>query len=90
MPETFILSSGEKIKVKDHSGVGFYTEGLAVFKVYYPENLADCRHCNFCRYNKDFNTFKCILTEEYLPKDNLDFMGKRCPIIFKESDNANS
>ena len=62
------------------SGVDFYVEGICHFSVYFPEGKADCRHCDFCKYNKDFQTYKCILTEEYIDRIDLNKRGIRCPV----------
>lgn len=84
MADTFIISEGKRYKVKDHSGIGYYTEGLAVFKVFFPEGNVGCRHCEHCHYKNEYGTYKCYLTKEYLNKSDLDQCGKQCPIIFEE------
>lgn len=61
-------------------GVRFYVEGICHMSVYFPEGLADCRHCRFCKYNKDFQTYKCMLTDDYIDKVDLNKRGRACPI----------
>lgn len=66
-------------------GVNWYTEGIARFAVYFPEGNTDCRHCPFCRYNEAFHTYRCLLTEEYIEKYDLDKRNRLCPIEFEET-----
>ena len=68
------------------SGVDWYAHGVASFPVYFPEGQACCRYCRFCKYSKDFNTYRCLLTEEFLFKELLDERGQRCPITFEKTE----
>ncbi len=68
------------------SGVSWYTKGIAQLDVYFPEGKTNCRYCTFCKCNKDFNTFKCMLTEEYILKENLSQRGRLYPITFDKGE----
>ena len=63
----------------------WYTCGEARFPVYFPEGMADCRHCPFCRYLEDFRVYRCRLTDDYIERQDLDGRHRRCPIVFDET-----
>lgn len=64
--------------------VTMYAHGVASFDVFFPEGHADCRHCQFCRYNEPFNLFKCVLTHDYIEKSALNHRHQNCPIKLDE------
>ena len=49
--------------------VEYYTHGIAKIDVYFPEKEVNCRHCVFCKFNANFQTFSCVLTDDYISKD---------------------
>ena len=65
-------------------GVSFYTKGTATFDVYFPEDKADCAHCQFCflPQNDDLKRHKCSLTGEFLYAPAIG-RGRECPITVK-------
>ena len=67
------------------SGVSWYAKGEIRMMEYFPQGLANCRHCRFCKYNKDFSVYRCFLTDESIDKAALNNRGEQCPIIFEET-----
>lgn len=65
-------------------GVKFYTKGIAVVEIHFPESEVKCTWCRFCRKD-DMGRHWCRLTNEmiYNPAAGL---GEECPIVFKEND----
>lgn len=68
------------------SGVDWYTKGLAVVEVSFPEDDVRCRNCRFCRPEKEAGRFWCRLTNEIIY--NIDAMDGRCPIQFLEEEKS--
>ena len=68
------------------SGVDFYAEGTAIFKVYFPDGQANCRHCPYCRYSEAFQLYRCNLTDAYIERLDLNRRHVNCPIVFDKTD----
>lgn len=61
-------------------GVQWYTQTTIAFDEYFPEGRVCCRVCRFCRYDKNFGAFSCMITNECLERENLDGRGKDCRV----------
>lgn len=68
------------------NGCDFYVKGTCSFDVYFQNGFTDCRHCEYRMFDKNFQTYECYLTKEYIDKANLDKRGIRCPITFDFDD----
>lgn len=67
--------------------VDFYAKGIAIVPVYFPEGQINCRHClDFCKYNKDLQTYYCLLTHRYIDKNHLNKRDTFCPIELEVSE----
>lgn len=66
------------------NGITEYTEGKAVFPVFFPKGKEDCRHCGFCYYVEAFAVYKCRLTDSYIEKVDINRRHSGCPIILQE------
>ena len=69
------------------NGVDWYTKGIALVDVSFPENDVCCRNCRFCRPEKEAGRFWCRLTNEIIY--NIDALDERCPIQFFEGREKN-
>lgn len=69
------------------NGVDWYTSGVALVEVNFPENDVRCRHCKFCRPEKEAGRFWCRLINEIIY--DIDTIDGRCPIQFYEQDKIN-
>ena len=67
------------------SGVSWYTRVTMRFDYFFPEGLADCRHCDFCTYSENFQTYRCRLTNEFVDKSQLNSRGQMCPAVFDDT-----
>lgn len=59
-------------------GVRFYTKGIAVVGVAFPENQVCCRWCQFCRAEESMKRHWCRLTNNVIY--NIEALGANCPI----------
>lgn len=66
--------------------VTFYSQGTAVFNVFFPDGKADCRHCEYCYYSEPFNIYRCRLTSAYIEKAELNRRNDKCPVQFEDTD----
>lgn len=67
------------------SSVDFYTEGTVKMRVTFPHGIVDCRHCRFLRYREPYGMFQCVLTDEWISKDELDERNQWCPIKIQDT-----
>lgn len=65
-------------------GVLTYAHGVATFDVYFPDGRADCRHCPYCRYYEAFANYRCVLTNDYIERTELNRRHVNCPITMEE------
>ena len=62
------------------NSVDFYTTGVIRMNIHFPNGMADCRHCRFCRFREAFNTYQCSLTDDFMEKYDLDMRHPNCPV----------
>lgn len=65
-------------------GVNYYTKGIAIMDVFFPEDQVKCYWCNFCRKD-DMGRYFCRLTNEMLYSPTLG-LGNDCPITIIEKE----
>lgn len=68
-------------------GIEWYKKGTAVFPVYFPHGLADCRHCSFLRNVEHIALHRCALTEALIERGDLGNRHPLCPVKFEEKEN---
>lgn len=68
-------------------GVGYYTTGIAVLSVPFPEDMVWCQWCPYVRNEDSLKRYRCLLTWEYLPFP-FTSRGNLCPVEFKEDEDG--
>lgn len=70
-------------KVKQfENGIKFFTQGIAVIDVHFPEAEVRCHFCPFCRSEENLERYWCRLTNEMLYNPFSHQRGERCPLVF--------
>lgn len=67
--------------------VRYYTTGVAILPVHFPEDRTVCQWCPFVRCDESLKRCRCLLTLEYLPYP-FTSRGDQCPVTFSDKEES--
>jgi len=68
------------------NGVDYYTCGVAMLNIPFPEDKTTCQWCPYVRNEDSLKRHRCLLTSEYLMYP-FTGRGNQCPVVFTEESN---
>lgn len=65
---------------KFENGVTYFTRGVALIAVNFPEEEVKCQYCQFCRSESDLERFWCRLTNHMIFNPMAAGLPEWCPV----------